>query len=98
MIVIIVLAIENAIAVVVAEAPAIPWTKIVLIQVLTSRRYDGFIRLSSPSCIPKHSLPELPCKFSITPKLELKSEKKNKKGRNLHPSKSKLPLDEEERN
>ena len=78
MIVIIVLAIENAIAV--AEAPAIPGTKIVLIQVLTSRRYDGFIRLSSPSCIPKHSLPELPCKFRIAAKPEFKSEKENKKG------------------
>ena len=77
MIVIIVLAIENAIAV--AEAPAIPWTKIVLIQVLTSRRYDGFIRLSSPSCIPKHSLLELPCKFRIAAKPEFKSEKENKK-------------------
>ena len=79
MIVIIVLAIENAIAVVVAEAPAIPWTKIVLIQVLTSRRYDGFIRLSSPSCLPKHSLPELPCKFRIASKPEFISEKENKK-------------------
>ena len=79
MIVIIVLAKENAIAVVVAEAPAIPWTKIVLIQVLTSRRYDGFIRLSSPSCLPKQSLPELPCKFRIAAQPEFKSEKENKK-------------------
>ena len=79
MIVIIVLAIENAIAVVVAEAPTIPWTKTVLIKVLTFRRYDGFIRLSSPSCLPKYSLPELPCKFRIAAKPEFKSEKENKK-------------------